>query len=59
MVVSLVGFAGTCYRNTFLMRLYLVVMFVVIVVLIGFIIFTYVVTDKGSGQRVMNRAYSE
>ncbi|QCD88267.1 tetraspanin-3 [Vigna unguiculata] len=59
MVVSLAGFAGACYRNTFLMRLYLVVMFVVIAVLIGFIIFAYVVTDKGSGRRVMNRAYSE
>lgn len=57
MVVSLAGFAGACYRNTFLMRLYLVVMFIVIAVLIGFIIFAYVVTDKGSGRRVMNRAY--
>ncbi|KAG4967330.1 hypothetical protein AAZX31_12G068900 [Glycine max] len=59
MVVSLAGFAGACYRNTFLMRLYLVVMFLVIAVLIGFIIFAYVVTDKGSGRRVMNRAYLE
>ncbi|KAG4974106.1 hypothetical protein JHK82_031015 [Glycine max] len=59
MVVSLAGFAGACYRNTFLMRLYLVVMFLVIAVLIGFIIFAYVVTDKGSGRRVMSRAYLE
>ena len=57
MVVSLAGFAGACYRNTFLMRLYLVVMFLVIAVLIGFIIFAYVVTDKGSGRPVTNRAY--
>ncbi|KAJ1381726.1 Tetraspanin/Peripherin [Sesbania bispinosa] len=42
MVVSLAGFAGACYRNTFLMRLYLVVMFLIIAVLIGFIIFAYV-----------------
>ncbi|QCE03601.1 Tetraspanin/Peripherin [Vigna unguiculata] len=47
MVVSLAGFIGACYRNTFLMRLYLVVIFVVIAVLIDFIIFAYVVTDKG------------
>ncbi|KAL2328659.1 hypothetical protein Fmac_022086 [Flemingia macrophylla] len=59
MVVSLAGFAGACYRNTFLMRVYLLVMFVVIGVLIGFIIFAYVVTDKGSGRRVSNRAYLE
>lgn len=57
MVVSLAGFAGACYRNTFLLRFYLVVMFCVIGVLIGFIIFAYVVTDKGSGRRVMNRGY--
>ncbi|MED6168637.1 Tetraspanin-3 [Stylosanthes scabra] len=57
MVVSLAGFAGACYRNTFLMRLYLLVMFLVIAVLIGFIIFAYVVTDKGSGRALVNRAY--
>ncbi|XP_028775842.1 tetraspanin-3 [Neltuma alba] len=59
MVVSLAGFAGACYRNTFLMRLYLVAMFFVIAALVGFIIFAYVVTDKGSGRVVMNRAYLE
>ncbi|QCD89966.1 chaperonin GroES [Vigna unguiculata] len=60
MVVSLAGFVNACYRNTFLIRLYLVVMFMVIAVLIGFIIFAYVVTDKGSSwRRVMNQAYSE
>ncbi|KAK4286479.1 hypothetical protein QN277_003030 [Acacia crassicarpa] len=57
MVVSLAGFAGACYRNTVLMRLYLLVMFLVIAVLIGFIIFAYAATDKGSGRTVMNRAY--
>ncbi|CAL0304102.1 unnamed protein product [Lupinus luteus] len=57
MVISLAGFAGSCYRNTFLMRLYLIAMFIIIAVLIGFIIFAYVVTDKGSGRRVMNHGY--
>ncbi|KAF5470660.1 hypothetical protein F2P56_011159 [Juglans regia] len=59
MTVSLAGFAGACYRNTFLMRLYLFVMFFIIAALIGFIIFAYAVTDKGSGRHVLNRAYSE
>ncbi|KAF3453086.1 hypothetical protein FNV43_RR03520 [Rhamnella rubrinervis] len=59
MVVSLAGFAGACYRNTFLMWLYLFAMFIIIAVLIGFIIFAYAVTDKGSGHPVPNRAYSD
>ncbi|KAK2455497.1 protein TORNADO [Trifolium repens] len=57
MVVSLAGFAGACYRNTFLLRFYLVVMFLIIAVLIGFIIFANVVTDKGEGRRLINRGY--
>lgn len=59
MVVSLAGFAGACYRNTFLMYLYLWAMFLIIATLIGFIVFAYVVTDKGSGRAVMNRVYPE
>lgn len=59
MVVSLAGFAGSCYRNTFLMYLYMWAMFFIIAALIGFIIFAYAVTDKGSGRPVMNRAYAE
>ncbi|KAJ8768803.1 hypothetical protein K2173_023707 [Erythroxylum novogranatense] len=59
MVVSLAGFAGSCYRNTFLMWLYLFVMFFIIAALLGFIIFAYAVTDKGSGRPLLNRAYSD
>lgn len=57
MVVSLAGFAGACYRNTFLMWLYLFVMFFVIVALIAFIVFAYAVTDKGAGRTVPSRTY--
>ncbi|XP_059430268.1 tetraspanin-3-like [Corylus avellana] len=57
MVVSLAGFAGACYRNTFLLWVYLFVMFFVIAALIGFIIFAYAVTDKGSGRSGLNRGY--
>ncbi|KAF5773277.1 putative tetraspanin/Peripherin [Helianthus annuus] len=59
MVVSLAGIAGACYRNTFLMYLYLWAMFIIIAVLIGFIIFAYAVTDKGSGRPVLNRVYPD
>ncbi|KAL7115686.1 hypothetical protein ACP275_04G197400 [Erythranthe tilingii] len=57
MVVSLAGIAGACYRNNFLMYLYLWAMFIIIATLLGFVIFAYAVTGKGSGQPVMNRAY--
>lgn len=59
LVVSLAGFAGACYRNTFLMWLYLFVMFFIIAALIGFIIFAYAVTDKGSGRPLVSRAYMD
>ncbi|CAN4119911.1 unnamed protein product [Withania somnifera] len=59
MIVSLAGFAGACYRNTFLMYLYLWAMFFIIAALIGFVIFAYAVTDKGSGRPVLNRVYLE
>ncbi|KAF6150553.1 hypothetical protein GIB67_030354 [Kingdonia uniflora] len=59
MVISLAGFAGSCYRNTFLLWVYLFCMFIVIVVLIGFVIFAYVVTSKGSGRDVLNRGYQD
>ncbi|BFG34327.1 hypothetical protein CerSpe_206010 [Prunus speciosa] len=59
MVVSLAGFAGACYRNTFLMWVYLFVMFFIIAALIGFIIFAYAVTDKGSGRPLTNKAYMD
>ncbi|XP_043698075.1 tetraspanin-3-like [Telopea speciosissima] len=57
MVVSLAGFVGACYRNTFLLWFYLFTMFFIIAALIGFIIFAYGVTDKGSGRSVSQRAY--
>ncbi|KAG7019258.1 Tetraspanin-3, partial [Cucurbita argyrosperma subsp. argyrosperma] len=57
MVVSLAGFGGACYRNTFLMWLYLFAMFFIIAAILGFIIFAYAVTDKGSGRPLPNRLY--
>ncbi|KAJ4970216.1 hypothetical protein NE237_003315 [Protea cynaroides] len=57
MVVSLAGFVGACYRNTFLLWFYLLTMFFIIAAFLVFIVFAYVVTDKGSGRHVMNRNY--
>lgn len=59
MVTSITGLTGSCYRNNFLMVLYLIVMFFIIFVILSFIIFAYVVTEKGSGREVQNRAYLE
>ncbi|KAG6479735.1 hypothetical protein ZIOFF_063207 [Zingiber officinale] len=59
MVVSLVGFAGACYRLAWLLRVYLFVMLFVILGLLCFIVFAYAVTDRGHGQVVMDRAYLE
>ncbi|KAM7496686.1 hypothetical protein LguiA_021100 [Lonicera macranthoides] len=59
LVVSPSGFAGACYRNTFLMYVYLWAMFLIICALVGFVIFAYVATDKGSGRVVLNRVYRD
>lgn len=59
MVVSLMGFAGACYRQTWLLRLYLFAMFFIVLALLFFIVFAFAVTDRGDGQVVMNRRFLE
>ncbi|CAL9764023.1 unnamed protein product, partial [Musa acuminata subsp. burmannicoides] len=59
MVISLMGFAGACYRLAWLLRLYLFAMFFVVAALLGFVVFAFAVTDRGHGQVVMNRAFLE
>lgn len=59
MVISLAGFAGSCYRQTWLLRFYLFAMFFIVIALIGFIIFAFAVTDHGSGQVIINRQFLE
>lgn len=56
MVVSLMGFAGSCYRISWLLWLYLFAMFFIIAALLGFIIFAFVVTSKGEGRPLVNQA---
>ncbi|KAF6134817.1 hypothetical protein GIB67_002218 [Kingdonia uniflora] len=59
MVISFAGFAGACYSNKYLLWLYLFAMFVIIVALLGFIIFGFGVTSRGSGRTVVNRSYKD
>ena len=59
MVTALAGLIGACYRNTLLMALYLLAMIFIMLVFLGFIIFAYAATAKGSGKVTENRAYLE
>lgn len=59
LVISLMGFAGACYRQTWLLQLYLFLMFFIVVALLGFIVFAFAVTDRGHGQIIMNRSFLE
>ncbi|KAG9453273.1 hypothetical protein H6P81_006177 [Aristolochia fimbriata] len=59
MVLSLMGFAGSCYRISWMLWLYLFFMFFVIATLVGLIIFAYAVTSKGSGRPLLNRGYED
>lgn len=61
MVISLAGFIGACFRVTWLMWFYLVLMFLVILLSICFIAFDFAVTAKGGngGQAAAGRGFRE
>ncbi|KAJ3708019.1 hypothetical protein LUZ61_011724 [Rhynchospora tenuis] len=59
LLVSLAGIVGACCRQSCLLWVYLLVMFVLIVLLFCFTIFAFVVTNKGVGQVVSGRGYKE
>ncbi|RWR75381.1 tetraspanin-8 [Cinnamomum micranthum f. kanehirae] len=59
MVVSLAGLIGACCRVTWLLWVYLVVMFLLILLLFCFTVFAFVVTNKGAGQVVSGKGYKE
>ncbi|KAL5773027.1 hypothetical protein ACOSQ2_012951 [Xanthoceras sorbifolium] len=59
MVVSLAGLIGACCRVSWLLWVYLVVMFLLIVLLFCFTIFAFVVTNKGAGEVVSDKGYKE
>nr|DAD40242.1 TPA_asm: hypothetical protein HUJ06_014565 [Nelumbo nucifera] len=48
MFVSLAGLIGACYKVSWLLWIYLYVMFLLIVLLFCFTIFTFVVTNKSA-----------
>jgi hypothetical protein len=59
MIVSLAGLVGACFRVSWLLWFYLLVMFVLIVLLFCFTIFAFAVTNKGAGEVVSNKGYKE
>lgn len=59
LLVSLAGLLGSCCRVTWLLWVYLVVMFLLIVLLFCFTVFAFVVTNKGAGEAVTNAHFKE
>ncbi|KAI8565783.1 hypothetical protein RHMOL_Rhmol03G0288500 [Rhododendron molle] len=59
LLVSLAGLVGACFRNSLLLWIYLVVMFLLILVLFFFTVFAFVVTNKGAGEVVSGKGYKE
>ncbi|KAJ0251747.1 Tetraspanin-9 [Hirschfeldia incana] len=59
MVVALAGVVGSCCRVTWLLWFYLCVMCLSIIVVFGFTIFAFHVTNKGSGETIPGKAYKE
>ncbi|KAK1269105.1 Tetraspanin-7 [Acorus gramineus] len=57
--ISLFGLFGSCCRSTFLLWVYLFVLFFLILGLVAFTVFAFVVTNKGVGAVVSNRGYKE
>ncbi|KAH9323180.1 hypothetical protein KI387_017819, partial [Taxus chinensis] len=59
MAVSLAGFIGACFRVSWLLWIYLFVMFLLIILLLSFTIFAFVVTNKGAGRLASGKGYKE
>ncbi|GLJ11811.1 hypothetical protein SUGI_0177650 [Cryptomeria japonica] len=59
MIVSVTGLVGAYYRVTWLLWLYLAVMFLLILLLFCFFVFAFVVTNKDAAQVASSRGYKE
>ncbi|XP_022759484.1 tetraspanin-8-like [Durio zibethinus] len=59
MIVSLAGFIGSCYGVGWLLWAYLVIILLLILSGLGFTVFTFVVSHKGSGETVAGKGYKE
>ena len=59
LLLSLVGFVGSCYRVSCLLWVYLIIMFLLILLLFVFTVFAFVVTNKSAGDFVKDKGYKE
>ncbi|XP_019194015.1 PREDICTED: tetraspanin-8-like [Ipomoea nil] len=59
MLLSLTGLVGACCRVTWLLWIYLFVMFFLIVILFCFTVFAFVVTNKGAGEAISGKGDME
>lgn len=59
LVISVLGLVGSCCRITFLLWLYLALMFFLILGLFAFTVFMFIVTNNGAGKALSRRGYSE
>ncbi|CAI9098640.1 OLC1v1035319C1 [Oldenlandia corymbosa var. corymbosa] len=59
LLVSVAGVIGACCGVSWLLWLYLVVMFLLIILLFCFAIFGFVVTNKGAGEALSGKGYKE
>ncbi|KAL1221558.1 Tetraspanin-8 [Cardamine amara subsp. amara] len=59
MVVAIAGLVGSCCRVTWLLWVYLFVMFLLILLVFCITVFAFVVTNKGAGETVSERGYKE
>ncbi|XP_059639512.1 tetraspanin-8 [Cornus florida] len=57
--VSLLGLAGSCWKVSWMLYVYLFVMFVAILALAGVTVFGILVTNKGVGQVISGRGFEE
>lgn len=59
LVISVLGLVGSCCRIKFFLWLYLELMFFLILGLFVFTVFTFIVTNNGTGKALSSQGYSE
>ncbi|CAL0325612.1 unnamed protein product [Lupinus luteus] len=59
LMISVMGLVGSCCRVSWLMWVYLFIMFLLILLLFGCTVFAFVVTNKGAGEVLSGKGFKE